>query len=238
MKKITFCMAMLIASPVFPASLVVLDDFDVSWGGGDQVTMGFSYQQSTEYATSDALYLHDDGGLLRSTIRSVEGLRFDAVAANALAYSNLYQTGAGPRPTSPGERDAWLHASKPVFDNYGVFGYRREELVAEVTGWMDGGYGEYARLGFGEDFRDIDMLELRYFNPNAPVHFYPEIKTSSTQWCLEWCGGFQIDNLTLRVEGDPPAPVPAPGAAILLLSAVGGAVALRARSRRRRSRDA
>jgi hypothetical protein len=215
---LALCAALLLGAPVAAATVTVeLTDFDVSSDGSDPVTNGFSYQQSLAYASSEALYLHDDWGVTSSTIRSVAGHRFDAVDADIRAYTNVYVSGPG-RPDGSSE---WYYDRKLAFDNFAWFGYRDGEVVAKHRGSMDTPWDEgFREFRFSDDFHDLDALEARLLLPNAEKWYFPEFTEPNTVWCEEWCGGFQVDRLALRVENTP-TPVPLPPAGTLLLGGLG-----------------
>lgn len=186
-----------------------------SFDSWDMIQNGFTAQTSTAYFDSNAfLYLHDDGGITESVFASVDGYHFDAVMANARAYSNVYQTAADPRPTGAfgdPDFDIWATGTQPAYGNVGWFGYRDGAEVAQMVYHQD---GDYSDLAFGTDFVDLDRLVLRSLIPAGVIDYVLGDDTllgvPGANWCAEWCAGVKLATLTLNVRAAAPSAVPLP----------------------------
>ncbi|WP_415182418.1 hypothetical protein [Phaeovulum sp.] len=218
---------------------ITIDCYSCSWDSWDMIQNGFTAQTSIAYFDGDAfLYLHDDSGITESVFASVDGYRFDAVGANAWAYSHVYQTASTPRPAGEygdADFDAWVNGSKPAYGNVGWYGYRSGTLVTSLVYHHDTAYSfnSFSDMTFGSTFQDLDVLVLRSLVPAGTLDYSytgDQLTIPNTLWCDEWCAGIRLMNLTLNVHA--PSAVPLPAAFGPLLLVLGG-LGLAARRKRR-----
>lgn len=208
-----------------------------SWDSWDMIQNGFTAQSSVAYFDPGAfLYLHDDSGITESVFASVDGYRFDAVAANARAYSLVNQSADSARPAGDfgdPDFDIWARAAQPAYGNVGWFGYRAGVQVATLIYHQD---GDYSDLSFGSSFTNLDALVLRSLIPAGTVDYAMygpnDALQASTYWCEEWCAGVKLNTLTLNTH--VPAPVPLPAAFGPFALALAG-VGLAGRRKRRKA---
>ncbi|MGV6804049.1 MAG: hypothetical protein ACWA49_07565 [Ruegeria sp.] len=224
MKLLSAILALVIAGPA--SALTVTFDGDVigpgTVPGADYLakSQGFLYDGSFAYAAGQFVQLHDDSGLLSTTIRAQNGTRFTPNSIDVRGFSHVNKAGSAPKPSDPNDVFAWASSGIAPPATLTFQGVRNNRVVAtKFAGPMD-----WSTLRFSKAFRRVDSLILSLNIPASAQSFFDSsygigAATPGLVWCAEWCGEFWADNLNL----DPNvAPVPLPPASILLLSALLG----------------
>ncbi|WP_299642892.1 VPLPA-CTERM sorting domain-containing protein [uncultured Ruegeria sp.] len=173
-------------------------------------SQGYAFNYATVYNFGNFINLHDDNGVLSTTITPVDGKRFAAHTVDLVGWSLAYTTGSGPAPTfGTSAYYQWLTGGPAAFPTLTFSGLRNGAVVASQT------FAPMAlsTVGLNGAFSAIDALQIT-FNSPAPIWgIYPT--TPNTAWCSQWCGEFHVDNLVV-------APVPLPASGLLLIGAVLG----------------
>jgi hypothetical protein len=185
---------------------------------------GFLYDNSLNYGSDFAVYLHDQGGARKSTIAAQDGSAFSFVSANGAAYSSIYQTrNREPDPDWDwAAYQSWATNRSPNFVMAKLVGYRGDEIVARQA--LRTGY--HGEMQFGRKFANVTKVELIYYPPyNYMDDFWSDGSSEARQyWCDEWCGGVYFYNMTVGDAGKiAPPNVPLPASGLLLLT---GGIAL------------
>ncbi|NOD82761.1 VPLPA-CTERM sorting domain-containing protein [Ruegeria sp. HKCCD6119] len=173
-------------------------------------SQGFTFDYAAVYSFGNYINLHDDSGVLSTTIKPVNGGRFTVQTADILGASLAYTTGSGPAPAyGTAAYNQWLTGGPTTFPTVTFSGLRNGAVVASQTF----GNTPLATFGFSNAFTAIDALLLTYNSPSQIRH--PFVTTPNTAWCSQYCGEIWVDNLVV-------APVPLPASGLLLIGAVLG----------------
>lgn len=218
--------ALIFAAPAVRAAAVtvVFDDEDLVIDGdaGLGQSQGFDYQTSLAYPGFQDVTLHDDGGILVSTI-SRGGETFTPLSIDLWGISNMYRTGGDPVPDADVDSsvfEAWVAAGEaavPVLQLTGVF-----DAEPSVSVLFSGPFMTLTTFVFGTKFAGISELVLSLVLPEDEdgfptyVLFPDELDGADQIWCLEYCAEFRADNMV--VAESAPSLVPLPSAGIVLLS--------------------
>ncbi|WP_425078620.1 VPLPA-CTERM sorting domain-containing protein [Ruegeria denitrificans] len=173
-------------------------------------SQGFTFEWAEVYTYGNYINLHDDSGVLSTTIKPVNGGKFTVQTADILGGSRAYTTGSGPAPAhGTAAYNQWLTGGPTTFPTVTFSGLRNGSVVASQTF----GNTPLATFGFSSAFTAIDALLLTYNSPSQIRH--PFVTTPNTAWCSQYCGEIWVDNLVV-------APVPLPASGLLLIGAVLG----------------
>lgn len=191
-------------------------------------SQGFSYEFSYVYLSGAHIAFHDDGGILSSTIKPVNGSIFTPRTIDVSGYSRLNKSGEGAPPVEEGRaHDAWSKSGTAQQPQLSFIGLRNGKTVANQS------VGPTAKstISFSNAFGGIDALLLSLNIPAGALQYtYPEdIRTPNTLWCYEWCAGFTVDDLAVSTDTITPVPLPAGG--VLFLSALFGLGYFKTRAR-------
>ena len=182
------------------AGTVTFDGYSVY---GEPVVDGeFVYDTSTVYARPGVVYLHDDGGITRTSIRKSPRSTFTLKSVDVLTLNRILISGYKAAPEIyTEEHDAWARSRKYPADMFYLIGFRDRQPVART---VIGETGDWTTIHFGEEFRDIDALVARIAIPST-ANFYAQTEAlgPNQKWCEEWCADMFIDNMVIA------APVPA-----------------------------
>ncbi|WP_386185108.1 VPLPA-CTERM sorting domain-containing protein [Sulfitobacter sp. MF3-043] len=195
------------------------------------VSQGFLYEYSTVYLNGAYIGLHDDGGILSSFIKPVNGLPFTPHSVDVFGYSLLNKTGPGAAPyRNSAELAAWSTSGSAPLPTLTFQGMVNGTTTATQTvGTM-----AWSTIYFSKAFAAIDSLLVSLnIHPDALQYAdYAELGRNRL-WCAEWCAEFQIDNLVLTSNVTSPSisPVPLPASALFLIAALMGLGLVKARSR-------
>lgn len=178
---------------------------------------GYTYTNFSAYNLGGQVYLHDDGGQRSITISRVDRGTFSPISASVSGYSKVYTTGSQATLDAieanniPYWTDPWAKSAKPVYDNFTIEGIRNGQVVAYTTGYASG-LSEYS---FNQSFLNLTELRISLKLPEFPISnrwFVP--RTPFTNYCSEWCAGFQLRDLKIN---DAPSPVPLPASGAMLV---------------------
>ena len=170
---------------------------------GERATSGeFTYDTSLPYGRPGVVYLHDDGGVTRTSIRTSPRTEFTPISIDVLALNRIQITGyKSPPELYTAEHDAWTRFRKYPAKMFYLMGFRDGKRVAKT---MIHETGDWTTITFGPEFRNIDALVARIAIPSTATR-YASIDTlgANEKWCEEWCADMFLDDMVIA------APVPA-----------------------------
>lgn len=190
------------------------------------VSQGFRYDYSTVYLSGRHVALHDDSGILTSSIKSVNGSLFTPHSIDVFGTSRLNKSGSGLPPIGNySAQYAWATSGTAPLPQLLFQGMLKGVAIASQTV----GPTAWSNMSFSSAFSGIDSLLVSLNIPVGALRtFGPDQIGPNTVWCEQWCAEFQIDNLSLSTNAV--APVPLPAGIFLFLSALLGLGLVRTRA--------
>lgn len=227
MRKVLLALAGFLAFSMSASAETVT--FDGYSDLGERVSSGrFSYDTSVPYGRPGVVYLHDDGGVTRTRIRTSPRTQFTPISIDVLAINRIQITGyKSPPELFTEEHDAWTRFRKYPAKMFYLMGFRDGKRVAKM---MISETDDWTTIKFGAEFRNIDGLVARIAIPStATLYASTDTLGANEKWCEEWCADMFLDDMVIA------APVPA--SMLTLGSAVIGLAGF-AMVRRRKQADA
>ncbi len=190
-----------------------------SAGGSKATSNGFIYDYSTVYLTGNHLALHDDSGILSSSISALNGASFTPNQIDVRGWSLLNKSGSGPAPVDDYRaHTAWAYAGTAPLPYLTFDGIRNGAVVATQSV----GPTLWSVLNFTSSFANIDSLKLSLNIPSALRFTDYDQVGPDTVWCEEWCSEFWVDNLNVSLSA-----VPLPASGLLLIGGLMGLLGFR-----------